>query len=309
MLGSALTFRRNRERHGMLAALLPDRGVVKVAGDDARRFLHGLLTADIDKMTPERPRFAALLTPQGKIVVDCLVVEAPAEHGFLLDCPRVLAATLVEKLGFYKLRAKVGIEDYSERLSVVAIWNGGGATSGRLVYRDPRLPELGLRMIVSPQQAREAAIALGAKWVEAAVYEAHRIALGVPRGGLDFIFGDAFPHEADMDQLGGVDFNKGCYIGQEVVSRMEHRGGARKRIVPVSTDGPAPEAGAPVMAGERQIGVMGSSAGAQGLAMLRLDHLAEAQAQNQPLTASGVTIHPRKPSWARFGWPGEKAAE
>jgi len=291
----------------MQAALLPDRGVVKVAGDDARHFLHGLLSADIAKMTPERPRFAALLTPQGKIAVDCLVVEAPNEDAFLLDCPRALAATLVEKLGFYKLRAKVGIEDCSERLSVVAIWNGG-ATGDGLVYPDPRLPELGLRMIAPQQRARELAGALGAEWVEAAAYEAHRIALGVPRGGLDFIYGDAFPHEADMDQLGGVDFAKGCYVGQEVVSRMEHRGGARKRIVPVSTDGSAPEAGVPVMAGERQIGIMGSAVGAQGLAMLRLDHLAKALAQDQPLTAGGVTIHPRKPSWARFDWP-EKAAQ
>jgi tRNA-modifying protein YgfZ len=294
----------------MKAALLADRGVVKVLGDDARHFLNGLLTADIGKMTPATPCFAALLTPQGKIVVDCIVAEAPVEDGggFFLDCPRALGPELVSKLNFYKLRAKVTIEELSERLGVLALWDGAGSSDYGLCYPDPRLPALGWRMIMPPHLAGEAAAEIKAELVESTAYEAHRIGLGVPRGGLDFVYGDAFPHEADMDQLNGVDFGKGCYVGQEVVSRVEHRGSARKRVVPVSAEAFPPEAGMPVMAGGKQIGIMGSAAGAQGLAMLRLDYVSEAQASGTALIAGGVTIHPRKPQWARFGWPGEKGA-
>jgi tRNA-modifying protein YgfZ len=292
----------------MKAALLPDRGVVKVAGADARTFLNGLLTTDVTKVAPGEARFGALLTPQGKIIVDCIVAEAPAGDGggFFLDCPRALAPALVEKLNFYKLRAKVICEDLSEVLGVMAVWDGNGSTDYGLVSIDPRLPALGQRIMLPPHLAKEAAADLGAELMEAAAYEAHRIAQGVPRGGLDFIYGDAFPHETDMDQLAGVDFEKGCYIGQEVVSRMEHRGTARSRIVPIAAGDFAPDAGVPVMAGDRQVGITGSHAGNRGLAMLRLDRVANAQAAGTPLTAGGVAIEPRKPEWAKFDWPGEK---
>jgi folate-binding protein YgfZ len=291
----------------MKAALLPDRGVVKVVGDDARKFLNGLLTADIATMDAGSPRYAALLTPQGKIIVDCIVVEAPAQDGggFFLDCPRPLAPTLVERLNFYRLRAKLIIEDLSETLGVLAAWDNGGSTDYGLVYADPRLPELGLRVMLPPHLASEAATDLGATLVSAESYEAHRIALGVPRGGVDFVYNDAFPHDADMDQLNGVDFAKGCFIGQEVVSRVEHRGSARSRIVPVAFEPFAPEAGVPVTAGEKVVGVMGSSTGGRGLAMLRLDRVADARAAGHDLLAGGIVLHPRKPEWARFTLPDQ----
>ncbi len=291
----------------MKAALLPDRGVVKVAGAEARSFLNGLLTTDVTRVTPEQARFGALLTPQGKIIVDCIVAEAPAADGggFFLDCPRALAPNLVEKLNFYKLRAKVICEDLSAVLGVMAIWGGTGSTEYGLIYADPRLPALGQRVMLPPHLAKEAAADLGAEPMEATAYEAHRIAQGVPRGGLDFIYGDAFPHETDMDQLAGVDFDKGCYVGQEVVSRMEHRGTARNRVVPVAVEGFAPEAGIPVMAGDKQVGTTGSHAGQSALAMLRLDRIADARAAGTPLMAGGVAIEPRKPDWATFDWPGE----
>lgn len=297
----------------MQAALLPDRGVVKVAGDDARKFLNGLVTTDIGAMTPAAPRFAALLTPQGKIVVDFLVAEAePADGGgFFLDCPRALSAALVEKLGFYKLRAKLNVEDLSQLLGVLAVWDAGAAaTEYGLCYRDPRLPALGTRVILPPHLAKAAAADLGAALVEADVYEAHRIALGVPRGGHDFMYGSAFPHETDMDQLAGVDFDKGCYVGQEVVSRIEHRANARTRIVPIAYDEFAPISGLAVMAGDRQVGTLGSTAAGRGLAMLRLDRVEDAMAHGTPLEAGGIAIRPVKPAWAQFRFPGEaKAAE
>ena len=291
----------------MKAALLPDRGVVKISGDSARNFLHGLVTVDILKLTPGAARFCALLTPQGKIIADFIAVEAPVADGggFFLDIPRALGATLVEKLNLYKLRAKVMIEDLSGPLGVLAAWDGSGTTEYGLCYADPRLSALGMRVMLPPHLAADAAADLGAVLVDASDYETHRIALGVPRGGVDFSYGDAFPHETDMDQLGGVDFAKGCYVGQEVVSRIEHRGTARTRAVPVRYDGAAPEAGVAVKAGERQLGIMGSATGGRGLALLRLDRVAEAISQGDPLTAGGLPIRLVKPDWARFSFPGE----
>jgi folate-binding protein YgfZ len=296
----------------MHAALLPERGVVKVAGEDARKFLNGLLTADIAKVAPGRAAFAALLTPQGKIMVDMIVAEAPAEDGggFFLDCPRALAPTLAERLNFYKLRAKVMVEDLSPVLGVLAAWDGSADTEYGLCYADPRLPALGLRCMLPPHLAAEAAADLGATLVEAKEYEAHRIALGAPRGGFDFHYNDAFPHEADMDQLNGIDFDKGCYVGQEVVSRVEHRGTARKRVLPVRYDEFAPEAGVVVKVGDVEVGTMGSSAQGRGLAMLHLGRIGDALAAGRPIISGGITLHPVKPAWARFDWPdATKAAE
>ena len=299
----------------MKAVLLPDRGVIKVIGNDARKFLHGLVTADTLGVAPGTARFCALLTPQGKIVADFFVTEAPQAEGggFFLDIPRALAVTLVEKLNLYKLRAKVLIEDLSEILGVLAVWDGQGTTKQAttkqgLAYADPRLPALGSRVMLPPHRAAAAASELGAELVSAEDYEAHRIALAVPRGGLDFAYGDAFPHEADMDQLGGVDFAKGCYIGQEVVSRIEHRGIARTRAVALRYDGATPENGIPITAGERQVGTMGSAARGRGIALIRLDRVAEAGPA--ALAAGGIPIRLIKPDWARFSSPDEiRAAE
>ena len=130
----------------------------------------------------------------------------------------------------------------------------------------------------------------------------------MPRGGQDFTYLDAFPHEADMDQLAGVDFDKGCYVGQEVVSRVEHRSTARSRVVPIVYDEGAPMQGMPVAVGDKYIGAVGSTANGHGLALLRLDKVAEALANSAPMTAGGVPIRVRKPDWGTFAWPGEDKA-
>jgi tRNA-modifying protein YgfZ len=302
----------------MRAALLPARGVVKVAGDGARNFLHGLVTADIIDLKSGAARFCALLTPQGKIIADFFVAEAPANNdgGFFLDVPRERTTALVEKLNLYKLRAKVIIEDLSDVLGVLAAWNGNLTSQSApqsedagekigLRYADPRLPALGMRVMLPPHLAAATTSGLGATLVAASEYEAHRIALGIPRGGPDFSYGDSFPHETDMDQLGGVDFAKGCYVGQEVVSRMEHRGTARTRTVPVDYDGEAPEVGAAVTAGNRQLGRVGSAAAGRAIALLRLDRVADALANGEPLTSGNTPIRLVKPDWVRFPFPGE----
>jgi tRNA-modifying protein YgfZ len=285
----------------MKAAFLPDRGVVKVSGEDARNFLNGLVTTDIDLIQPGLGRFGALLTPQGKITVDFLITEAPAGHGggFLIDCPRALAQGLADKLGFYKLRAKVVVENLSDSLGVLAAWDGDPAVRPDLTFADPRSEKLGWRILIPAELAPKAASLIGADLVESAVYDINRIACGAPRGGIDFMYGDAFPHETNMDRLRGVDFDKGCYVGQEVVSRMQHRGTARTRMVRLILEDLAPEAGVAVVAGDKPVGTMGSSAGGRALALLRIDRVADALDTGVPLTAGGITVRLADPDDVR----------
>jgi folate-binding protein YgfZ len=285
----------------MKAAFLPDRGVVKVSGETARDFLNGLITTDTTRVQPGLGRFGALLTPQGKITVDFLITEAPSGHGggFLIDCPKALAQTLADKLSFYRLRAKLGVENLSGSLGVLAGWDGDAALKPDLAFTDPRNPRLGLRILVPAELAQKAADLIGATMVDSSAYEAHRIAVGAPRGGLDFIYGDAFPHETNMDRLSGVDFDKGCYVGQEVVSRMQHRGTARTRTVRVLLDGPAPEPGSTISAGDKAVGTMGSAADGHALALIRIDRASEALEAGTPLTAGGLAIRIAEPDELR----------
>jgi folate-binding protein YgfZ len=286
----------------MKSAFLPDRGVVKVAGEDARNFLNGLVTTDLDRLKPGLGRFGALLTPQGKIVVDFLITEVPAGHGggFLIDCPKALADTLATKLKFYKLRAKVTVENLADDLGVLAAWDGPLAVQPDLGFADPRSEALGTRILIPEQLKQKLADLIGAELVDAADYEAHRIASGVPRGGLDFMYGDAFPHETNMDRLAGVDFDKGCYVGQEVVSRMQHRGTARTRSVKLLLDDLSPEPGVSVLAGDKPVGTMGSSAKGKGIALVRIDRVADALDAGQPLTAGGLAVRLAEPEIVRI---------
>ena len=246
---------------GAKAAYLEDRGVVSVVGAEAGSFLQGLFTNDVAGLAPGEARFAALLSPQGKILVDFLA--ARDADGFLIDCPAALAGELTKKLTLYRLRAKIAIADRSAELGVAAYWNGDAPEGA---YRDPRADGLGWRRIAP----RSGISGLGDDG-----YEAHRIACGVPRGGVDFAYGDTFPHDANMDLIHGVDFRKGCYVGQEVVSRVQHRSAACKRVVPVTFEGASPAPGAEILSGDVVIGAMGASFGHRGLALLRVDKAAE----------------------------------
>jgi tRNA-modifying protein YgfZ len=269
------------------AASLPDRGVVSVSGADSAGFLQGLLTNDIEGLAPGQARYAALLTPQGKILFDVIVVRAPDAGGpvFLIDCGAAQAADLAKRLGFYKLRAKVAIADESAARAVAAFWGGEpGAIEGGLLYADPRDPRLGWRAIL-PRP-----IADGVGPEHAGEYEGLRIGVVAPKGGVDFAYGDAFPHDVNLDLLHGLDFDKGCYVGQEVVSRMKHRGTARRRIARVKLAGPPPAPGAPVMDRELAVGMLGSSSGREALALLRLDRVEDAAAAGRILSADGVGL-------------------
>jgi folate-binding protein YgfZ len=233
-----------------------------------------------------------LLTPQGKIIADFLITEAPSGHGggFLIDCPRALAQALADKLGFYKLRAKVAVENLSDSLGVLAAWDGDPAMKPDLAFADPRTPALGWRILAPAGLAQKVADLIVADLVDSSAYDAHRIASGVPRGGLDFMYGDAFPHETNMDRLHGVDFEKGCYVGQEVVSRMQHRGTARTRTVRIVLENFSPEPGTAIVAGDKPVGTIGSTAGQNGLALIRIDRAADALQAGTPLTAGGLAI-------------------
>ena len=284
----------------MKAAFLPDRGVIKVAGEEARSFLNGLFTTDVDKLKPGLGRFGALLTPQGKILADFLITEAPTGHGggFLIDCPKPLAETLATKLKFYKLRAKITVEKLDD-LGVLAAWDGAPAAQPDLTFTDPRDERLGMRILVPADLKDKLAALIGAKLVDVSDYEAHRISLGVPRGGLDFMYSDAFPHETNMDRLAGVDFDKGCYVGQEVVSRMQHRGTARTRSVKVLLEDSAPEPGISILAGDKQVGTMGSSAHGKGIALVRIDRVADALDAGVALTSGGMGLRLADPGSIR----------
>jgi tRNA-modifying protein YgfZ len=269
------------------AAMLEDRAVIRVSGEDATSFLQGLLTNDVERLHPSEARYAALLTPQGKILFDMIVVCAAGgeEPFYLIDCAAAQAADLAKRLGFYKLRAKVAIDNESAERAVVALWGSEppGVDEG-VLYADPRDPRLGWRAILP----RLTAAARGSEHVNE--YEGLRIAVGAPKGGLDFAYGDAFPHDANLDLLHGVDFDKGCYVGQEVVSRMKHRGTARKRIARVKLSGPSPAPGTPVLDRELAVGAIGSSSGREALALLRLDRAEEAMAAGRTLSAGGVDV-------------------
>jgi tRNA-modifying protein YgfZ len=268
------------------AAMLQDRGVVSVSGADATSFLQGLLTNDVEQLDPSEARYAALLTPQGKILFDMIVARAPGgeEPSYLIDCAVAQAADLAKRLGFYKLRAKVVVADVSADRAVVAFWGDDRPTVDALLYADPRDARLGWRAILP----RSPAAAVGLDHLNE--YEGLRIAVGAPKGGLDFTYADAFPHDANLDLLHGVDFEKGCYVGQEVVSRMKHRGTARKRVTRVKLAGPAPAPGTPVMDRELAVGMLGSASGREALALIRIDRAEEAIAAGRTLSAGGVGL-------------------
>lgn len=265
------------------AILLKDRGVIEVSGEDAAKFLHNLVTNDIASLKMGEARFAALLAPQGKILFDFVVFALP-EGRFLLDCPLSLASDLERRLNLYKLRAKLTVTNLSDTLETIAFPNATSRpdVEALALAPDPRAETLGWRAL-----AGKGEVAAPDPLEE---YELRRIRAGVPLGGVDFAYSDAFPHEADMDLLAGLDFKKGCYVGQEVVSRMKHRNLVRKRVTLYRAPGGAPAPGQPIRAGEVEIGVTGSAVGDEGLALIRLDRLADAKEKGDAPKVGDVAL-------------------
>lgn len=266
----------------MPIAHLEDRSVVAIAGPEARPFLQGLITNDIERLAPGQGVYAALLTPQGKILFDFFLVEG--DGAVLIDCLATARDDLVKRLTMYKLRSKISIET-REQLAVLAEWDGASARYG-ISYPDPRMPALGARAIIATGEMRR-------NLLTADAYHKHRLAFGIPEGS-DFGSDRMFALDADLDELHAIDFAKGCYVGQELTARMKHRGTARKRLLPLQL-APATTRNALVRAGGRDIGEVTSDYGERGFALLRLDRLDEAGSEK--LLAGEQEVKVSRPSW------------
>ncbi|HUE46240.1 MAG TPA: folate-binding protein [Aestuariivirgaceae bacterium] len=277
------------------------RAVLGLEGAEARDFLQSLLTCDVQSLQAGQGAYGALLTPQGKILFDFFTLAT--ETGFLLDAAAGSADDLVKRLTMYRLRRKIEISPKPD-LAVAAIWGCDEPpdVEGARVFRDPRAAGLGYRAI-GPERALDAAAT-----AEAGQYDAHRIALGIADSERDIGSGQMFPHEANLDQLHGVSFTKGCFVGQEVVSRMEHRGTARSRIVPVRFDGPPPAPETAVTAGGRGLGRILSGHDGRGLALIRLDRATAASSAGEPLVAGDTGLSLERPTWARYSIPAAGGA-
>ena len=263
---------------------LKDRAIIALEGGEAREFLQGLITNDVSQLAVGRGLYAALLTPQGKILFDFLVAEG--DGAVLLDCAVDHAAGLLKRLTMYKLRAKIGIA-LRPQLSVYVGLSGRPAERA-ITFPDPRLAALGPRSIGATAEMPD--------FLEGpAAYHAERVALGVPESG-DFGSDRIFALDAGLDELQGVNFSKGCYVGQELTARMKHRGTARKRILGIRADNALPAPGTAVMSEAIEIGEILSVYGSVGFALMRLDRLDEAKA---PLTADNMPVFAVKPEWLR----------
>jgi folate-binding protein YgfZ len=270
-------------------ALLADRGVVSVTGPDAATFLDNLVTNDLSRLTsPGDAAHAALLTPQGKILFEFFCVRTGA--GFLLETALSQTAALAKRLSLYKLRAKVEIKDAAGEV-VVAVLQGDvrARPGGTIAFVDPRHEALGDRVLIPAPMVGEAIAQTGARRMRPEDYHAMRIRAGVPEAGADYPLGDTFPHDADFDLFHGVSFTKGCFIGQEVVARMQNKAVVRKRVVRLAGGGALPS-GAEIKVGEAVIGTVGSVAGGDGLGMVRLDRVAEALDKGQAVRAGGEPV-------------------
>ena len=275
------------------ASLLKDRGIVGIDGEEARSFLQGLVTNNVEEVSKGRAVYAALLTPQGKYLFDFFI--ATSGDRLFLDCDASRVADLIKRLNFYKLRAKITIQNLSGAYNVVAFWEGENFSlpEGSTLFPDPRLAELGHRAILPSDTFHPALAKSEAVVVDAENYHRHRIALGIGETQ-DFEPERSFPLELNFDELNGVDFKKGCFIGQEVTSRVKRRGSVRKRLVPCHVEGALPAPGTSVTAEGREVGTIFSGDAATGmvLALLRLDLIKESS-----LIAGDARLTPQIPSW------------
>ena len=265
----------------MHLAALPDRGVIELGGEDRIAFLQGLVSNDVAEAAPGHAVWAALLTPQGKWLADFFIL-ADGDR-LLLDCERAQVPMLLQRLTRFRLRSKVMLRAADEFSAHVA-W-GGVPTADKIAAPDPRLPEAGWRVLSVTALPTTA---------DATDWDRHRLALGLPDGSRDLESEKTVLLEAGFDELNGISWTKGCYMGQELTARTKYRGLVKRRLVPVTVAGPLPTPGTPVLRGGAEAGTMRSAYGQTGLAVLRLEVLHEA------LDCGGATLTPRVPAWLRL---------
>ncbi|MBZ9674883.1 YgfZ/GcvT domain-containing protein [Mesorhizobium sp. ES1-1] len=283
----------------MPLAQLTDRALVSVSGPDAEHFLQNILTTDLDALVAGDAKPGALLSPQGKILFDFLISRA-GENAFRLECRADISDDFVRRLTLYKLRAKVEIGKADQALVTIA-WGGESTTSQSesAALVDRRFSGNGVT------RSYDDAVAGG----DGAAWLAFRIANGIAESGSDYQLGDAFPHDVLLDETGGVGFRKGCYVGQEVVSRMQHRGTARRRVLIVAAEQALPAPGTELTADGRPVGALGSTAGVVGLTIARIDKVKAAVDTDRPIMAGDVPVTLAIPSWAKFSFPSEAVSE
>ena len=289
-----------------------ERGLIGLRGDDAREFLQGVISTKIERVTAQTASYGALLTPQGKYLFDFIIVQIG--EALLLDTERARATDLLRRLMMYRLRAKVEIEDLSESLLVAAMPGEGAASSlelpdragaaraidGGVLLIDPRVAALGGRAVVPRPSAARTLEDLGFTAATSDVYDRKRLELGVPDGSRDLVIERSTLLESGFEELHGVDFDKGCFVGQELTARMKYRGLVRKRLMPVSLKGPPPAPQTRILLQGKEAGEMRSSQGEHGIALLRLEHVANAAENGTPLLADATEVIPHKPDWADF---------
>lgn len=276
-------------------ALLRDRALISVSGPDAEHFLQNILTTDLDVLRPGEAKPGALLSPQGKILFDFLISRT-GDNGFRLECRAEVADDFIRRLMLYKLRAKVEIAKVDQSLVTVAWGDDSTASqSDSTDVADTRFADAAVRRVYGG----------GAQNGDLIAWQALRIAHGIVESGTDYQLSDAFPHDVLLDEIGGVGFKKGCYVGQEVVSRMQHRGTARRRVLIVQSQSPLPAPGTELTVAGRPVGTLGSTAGTTGLAIARIDRVKAALDAGQPVMAGDVTVSLAIPAWAKFGFPRE----
>ncbi len=277
----------------MPSAFLSNRTFIRVTGEGAQDFLQNLITTDLETLAPGEARPGALLTPQGKILSDFLISQVP--DGYRLETDRAQQDGLLRRLTLYKLRAPVALA--AEEIEGVSLfWNEEAPADG---VRDCRFAKAGISLY---RMAGHTAAG------DASAYHMLRIDHGIASSGIDYALSDAFPHDVLMDVNDGVSFKKGCFVGQEVVSRMKHRGTARRRVVTVSGESALPASGAEIMAGGKPIGVLGTVIGNRALSIIRIDRAADAMASGTEITAGDVAVTVTLPAWSGLDFPAADSA-
>ncbi|HZU90775.1 MAG TPA: folate-binding protein [Stellaceae bacterium] len=287
--------------------VLEDRGILAVSGPDRRSFLQGLISNDIERVNGEEARYGALLTAQGRYLHDFVIADAG--EAIWLDAEQARLADLKRRLAIYRLRARVALDERPD-LAVAAAFGADAASAfglpdrpgaacrfaGGLALVDPRLAALGVRVILPRHEMPGALAAHGLAAADFAAWDRLRLKHGVPDGSRDLIPDKSLLLESGFDELHGVDWQKGCYIGQELTARTKYRGLVKRRLFPVRIAGPPPAPGTPVTNDGREVGEMRSARDGLGLALLRL----EAAGGDAQLTAGDATIAPTRPEWMRL---------
>ncbi len=289
-------------------AVLEHRSVVAVAGEDRAAFLQGLVSNDMLKVGPARAAYALFLTPQGKFLHDFIVADV--DGAFLLDPETDRRADLLRRLKMYKLRSKIALEDRAAPLRVVVAFGDGALAAlglpeeagaavpfgGGVAVTDPRLPALGARLFL-PVDGLAALEGAGLTRRDAEDYDRLRLSLGVPDGSRDLIPEKSIPLENRLDVLHAVSWDKGCYMGQELTARTKYRALIRKKLFPVTGDGPLPEPGTPVTLDGQEVGELRSGRDGQALALLRLEDVARLVDGGPSLRAGACALTHRAPDW------------